>query len=113
MNLNTITIKGSIVLFMVLNQISGFSQCATDEHSTNSQDAWQSCQLTENPNPSRGNSHWIQYDLGYVYDLGQSTFWNYNVGGETGKGFRNTAIDYSTDGINLTTAVSFELLKAN
>ena len=37
---------------------------------------WLSCQTTPNPKSSRGNSHWIRYDLGATYKLGKMQVWN-------------------------------------
>lgn len=70
-----------------------------EEHSTNSQDSWTSCEPTQSPNPARGMSHWVQYDFGGVFTLNASQIWNYNVAGASGQGFQNVAIDYSTDGV--------------
>ena len=90
------------------------AQCSnTDATSNNSSDAWLSCETSPNPNTVRGTRHWLQYDLGYVYGLGTTTFWNYNVENETGKGFRQVAIDYSLDGNTWTEAGEFQLEEAS
>ncbi len=88
------------------------AQCTDDTHSSNELDTWLSCQMTPCPNPIRGNGHWIVYDLGYVYQLKQTTFWNYNVAGQTGNGFKDVYIDYSVDGIAWTQAATFQLPQA-
>ena len=78
-----------------------YDACApTEKHSTNASDAWLSCQASANPNSARGNTHWIRYDLGSVMPIGTSHIWNYNVAGQTGKGFKQVAIDLSIDGTN-------------
>lgn len=86
--------------------------CNSNQHSTNANDSWQSCAVTPNPNPVRGNSHWVQYDLGYAYTINATHFWNYNVVGATNEGFRNISIDYSLDGKNWIKATSFQLSEA-
>ena len=90
-----------------------YGQCNTANYSTNEKDSWLSCEKSLNPNSRRGNSHWLQYDLGYVYKLGSSKFWNYNGTNLTGRGFKQVAIDYSSDGIRWTEAGTFQLPEAN
>ncbi|MEM1121205.1 MAG: PA14 domain-containing protein [Bacteroidota bacterium] len=71
----------------------------TDNSAT---DAWESCTPQANPNAGRGVSHWIQYDLGKEYLLNGTHIWNYNGAGNTGKGFKDVVIDYSSDGTTWT-----------
>ena len=40
------------------------------------EDSWQSCEISMNPNPERGESHWIMYDFGKVVKLEEVRFWN-------------------------------------
>ena len=54
------------------------AQCYMDRHNTNWHDAWVSCQTDMSPNTSRGLGHWIMYDLGYTYILGDIHVWNIN-----------------------------------
>jgi len=80
-----------------------YDKCSTTDQLDNRADNnWISCSTDTNPNSLRADSHWIQYDLGKEYELGQTHIWNYNVPGETDKGFQNVAIDYSLDGTNWT-----------
>ncbi len=80
-----------------------FDACApTDKHSTHPDDSWLSCQTVPSPNPARGSSHWIQYDLGGVVRLQKSHIWNYNVLNNTAMGFKDVVIDISVDGENWT-----------
>lgn len=73
------------------------AQCQFGEHSTEWADAWISCETSLNPNPARGTTHWIMYDLGAIYALHDSHIWNFNVQGETGLGVRNCFFDLSTN----------------
>ncbi len=83
-----------ILMFMALHS---FGQCFVDRHDSSDHSSWESCSPSSNPNPARGTGHWIMYDLGSTYALGQFHFWNYNYPGETNKGMQNIIIDY---GIN-------------
>jgi len=81
-----------VLLVFLFSSIN--AQCFLDRHDTSEQSAWESCSPSTNPNPARGVGHWIMYDLGSVYELGQFHFWNYNYPGETDKGVQNIIIDY-------------------
>ena len=87
----------TISIFIIFYN-NAYSQCNENTHSNNENDNWLSCTESENPNSLRGNGHWILYDLGYTYPITTSHIWNYNVAGETGKGFKNVVFDYSIDG---------------
>jgi hypothetical protein len=89
-----------------------FAQCDEAEHSTNWEDAWLSCEISENPNAERGESHWIMYDMGDVYSLWSTKIWNYNVVEETGRGMRNCFFDLSLDGENWENWGSMEISEA-
>lgn len=102
----------TLIFLLVISQNGLFAQCLNDNHSTNSNDSWQSCQLSQNPNPARANSHWMMLDLGHIYKLTTTKFWNYNVSAETGKGFKDTFIDVSEDGINWTEVADFQVPEA-
>ncbi len=77
-----------------------FDYCEmTPELDNRPDDAWLSCNAGTNPYlPSRSGFHWIHYDLGAKYVIHGTNVWNYNVQGQTNRGFRNVAVDYSTDG---------------
>lgn len=76
------------------------SQCFPDRHNGNWFDGWISCETSENPNPIRGQSHWIMYDFNQVYALGESRVWNVNDPSFTNRGMNEVVIDYSEDGLN-------------
>ncbi|MEL6863891.1 MAG: discoidin domain-containing protein [Bacteroidota bacterium] len=73
------------------------AQCV-DPNASIWEDTWQSCQVSDSPNPARGEGHWIQYDFGENYALSTSYIWNTNASGESDKGFRNVVVDYSVNG---------------
>ena len=78
-----------------------YAKCdITDNIDNNEENNWLSCTTITNPNTIYGDSHWIMYDMGQRHELYQTYFWNYNVAGETDKGFQSVAIDYSVDGIS-------------
>lgn len=78
-----------------------YDKCAvTDQIDNNESNNWLSCEITPNPNTLYGDGHWIMYDLGARHELYETHFWNYNVLGETDKGFESVTIDYSIDGIS-------------
>ena len=80
------------MLVFIISEING--QCFLDRHDTSKQSAWESCSPSTNPNPARGTGHWLMYDLGANYEIGQLHFWNYNYPGETNKGVQDVIIDY-------------------
>jgi len=60
-------------------------------------DGWKSCQPA--PSPATGtSSHWIQYDLGTSYQLGNLHVWNYNDPKDLNSGARKISIQTSDDG---------------
>ena len=86
-------------LLFAFSSFSVMSAQCEGSHSAHEDDAWLSCQGTENPNPARSEEHWILYDFGDFYFLNESHFWNYNKAEETANGVSTFAIDYSEDGV--------------
>ena len=68
--------------------------------------------MTANPNPDRGMSHWIMFDFGDLYTLGQMQIWNMNAYERTDEGISEAIIDYSIDGINWIEWGTFDLAEA-
>jgi len=99
-------------LIILINQQLA-AQCTDNTHSNNSNDSWLSCQTSTSPNPIRGNSHWLLYDLGYAYELEATQIWNYNVSNATNLGANNIIIDYSMDGNTWSTLGTFPLNQAS
>ena len=104
-----------IVTYILLSSAmisSVFGQCIDETHSTNVGDSWESCIKSINPNSTRGNSHWVLYDLGNYYEIDGIKIWNYNVQGGTKKGIKNVVVDYSVDGINWNESTTILLSEA-
>ncbi len=78
------------------------AQMYPDRHNTNSFDGWISCSPSQSPNEERGTLHWIMYDLGHFYQLGELKVWNSNIPDSTDIGIQNIILDYSLDGMNWT-----------
>ena len=93
--------------FIFQNHLIG--QCAATDQSL-WENTWESCELSQSPNPNRGQGHWIMYDLGKQYTLSTTRIWNSNIDLE--KGVRNLIVDYSLDGDNWTFLDSIEISKA-
>lgn len=91
--------KYIISLVIILSGIGILSgQCYPDRHNTTWFHAWTSCDLADNPNSSRGKSHWILYDFGHIYKLENMHVWNLNDPSNLKDGLKNVVIDYSLDG---------------
>lgn len=88
-------------------------QCYEDRHNTSWNESWVSCQVDLNPNPQRGLSHWILYDFGNTYRIGQTHMWNLNVPEWLDNGFRDFYVDYSVDGLKWKQLGQFTLEKAD
>ena len=84
-------------------------QCYPDRHSSRYFDAWRSCTPSMSPNPARGVSHWIQYELDMTMEIGQFHFWNINDPDQNKSGVQDYIIDYSIDGLDGTEFGQFAL----
>ena len=78
------------------------AQCYPDRHNNTWFDGWISCDASENPNTSRGQSHWILYEFSQPYTLYELEVWNLNVPDMLTNGLQNVVIDLSNDGENWT-----------
>ena len=92
--------------------ISWQAQCFEDRHNGNWFDSWISCEESINPNPDRGESHWIMYDFHHTYSLSTSKIWNLNIPDETDRGMNQVVIDYSVDGTTWTEWGEFTIPEA-
>ena len=96
-----------IILFFTISL--SWSQCFQDRHNSNWYNGWISCSSSENPNTTRGNSHWIMYNFGHVYQLGQMDIWNINSPDYLDDGIREMYVDYSVDGETWETLGEFSI----
>ncbi|MEO1652453.1 MAG: discoidin domain-containing protein, partial [Bacteroidota bacterium] len=91
--------RSFLIVFLCLGSLSyTWAQCA--EQADIWQNTWQSCQTAANPNPVRGEGHWIMYDFGIAYKLSTTRIWNSNEPSTLDMGFKDISIDYSMDGTN-------------
>ena len=105
------TILLAIASILYLNSVN--AQCYPDRHSTSVYDSWVSDEKTNNPNTIRGQSHWIMYDLGSTYNLGQTYFWNLNDPDRLDQGIKNFYVDVSADGTNWKEIGEFSIAQAD
>ncbi len=101
-----------ISLLFLVNADTASSQCFNDGHSPFVLQGWKSCTTSVGPIESRGDRHWVLYDLGHIYNVDSIYIWNHNVWGETGNGVKDVIIDYSTDMINWSTIGPFTVEQA-
>jgi hypothetical protein len=94
--------KKILFIFLLLSIVTqqASAQCNPDRHSTSWYDGWISCQKSNNPNSERGITHWVLYDLGEIYALSTTKFWNSNNPNHLDYGIQEMIFDYSIDGIN-------------
>ncbi len=91
-------------LFFTFIAVNLIGQPYPDRHTTNTFDGWISCEKSANPNPARGISNWIMYDLGQGHNLYDITIWNMNHPDYSNDGIKNALIEYSSNGSNWTLA---------
>ena len=102
-----------IAILFAFTSANVLAQCFLDRHNTSWFDEWISCTTSMNPNPARGESHWILYNLNEPYELYQMHIWNANAPEYLTAGMQNIAIDISNDGVNWTEAGEFQLPMAD
>ncbi len=107
------TMKRILIALLIALPFWANGQCYPDRHNTSWNESWISCEVRQNPNPSRGDGHWILYDFGNTYRLGQTHIWNLNDPKSLDNGFKTIAIDYSLDGKNWKTLGDFEADRAS
>ncbi len=93
-------------------QIQSLAQCHEYRHSMKLNDTWISCNANTNPNSERGEGHWLMYDLGDIYKLGRTHFWNINQSERSSYGMSEIVIDISNDGNNWSELVRTTLQRA-
>lgn len=107
--------KKIIIIFILFAFTSAnlLAQCFLDRHNTTWFDGWISCTTSVNPNPVRGEVHWILYDFNYPYELFQMHIWNTNAPEYLDNGMASIVIDISNDGINWTEVGEFQIPMAD
>ncbi|MEM7510029.1 MAG: hypothetical protein AAF388_03790, partial [Bacteroidota bacterium] len=69
--------------------------------------SWLSCEVAPNPNPARGDSHWILYSFESPESIKDSWVWNANLQGQSRYGIREVVIDYRIDSTGWETLGNF------
>ena len=72
------------------------AQCDEDDNFWT--ESWRSCMRTTNPNPERGDTHWILYEFTEPIGIGATHIWNANRTNESDSGLHEVFVDISTDG---------------
>ncbi len=83
-------------VFILLGTEIATAQCSDSGNYWNK--SWKSCTTSPNPNPIRGNSHWIMYEFQTNQNIDSTHIWNANKVGESQYGINEVIVDYSTDG---------------
>jgi len=104
--------KQYLVIIYIIAPVWLSAQCYVDRHNTSWNETWLSCEVRQSPNPNRGAGHWILYDFGHTYRLGNAKIWNVNAPEYLESGFKDFYIDYSRDGMEWTTLGQFTLSQA-
>lgn len=104
--------KQLYTIVLTLISLNLFAQCYPDKHNTTWYNGWISCKENLSPNPARGVGHWIMYDLGNDYALGQSHWWNNNEADALKNGVKTILVDVSDDGLKWNYWGTFELAQA-
>lgn len=102
-----------LLISIILIAQSLSSQCFPDRHNSTWFDGWLSCSTSSSPNPARGESHWILYNLQHNYQLGQMQVWNTNAEDYLADGIKDLVIDVSLDGISWTEVGVFQFEQAS
>ncbi len=100
------------VTFFCFAASSMLGQCFVDRHNTNTETGWISCTPSTNPNASRGQSHWIMYDMTFDYALDMLHVWNFNHPAQLNNGARQVAIDISNDGLSWINAATVQIAQS-
>lgn len=98
-----------IAIVFIFTSATLFAQCFLDRHNTTWYDGWISCTTSMNPNPARGESHWILYNLNDPYELFQMHIWNTNAPDYLADGMQDIVIDISNDGVNWSEVGAFQI----
>ncbi len=101
------------VLICVFGYNLAMTQCFPNRHNANEDASWLSCTTSPNPNPDRGDTHWVLYELDDVYEFYNLTVWNYNHVYDNNNGVSEVIVDVSVDGVTWVEAGIFNVLQSD
>lgn len=73
------------------------AQCHEYRYNTSPHSGWVSCEASESPNSQRGESIWLEYDLGKNQTLQSSWIWNHNSINTLIYGMTSFVVDYKEE----------------
>ncbi len=88
--------KYILFIITIFSSFTTYAQCVDNGNYWNK--SWVSCTTSTNPNPTRGNSHWLLYEFHEPQYITSSHIWNANRTGESGWGAKDIVIDYFMEG---------------
>lgn len=97
------------IVVLVLSVAFAQAQCNINRHNTSSDTKWMSCNTSINPNPARGNSHWLLLELDEFKAIGNVYLWNIADPDHLHDGSNQIVIDVSIDGTTWTQAANIFL----
>jgi len=101
------------VIICVFSFNIAMTQCFPDRHNANEDASWLSCATSPSPNPDRGDSHWVLYELDDVYEFYNLTVWNYNHVYDHNNGVSEIIVDVSMDGVTWVEAGIFNVMESD
>lgn len=103
----------SVLVLTLVMYISGLSQSDVDRHNSTLETSWLSCETKTSPLAGIDNAHWLLYDLGAEYKLGQVKLWNINHPDFLDSGTKQYRLDLSTNLQAWKSAGQYQLSRAD
>ena len=85
-----------VIILFCFHCLETEAQCVDDSNYWI--ESWTSCNISTNPNTTRGNSYWLLFEFTEPQAISTTHFWNANRVGESGVGAKTVFIDVSVDG---------------
>ncbi len=85
------------LLFGMAATLKVHSQCTEDNNFWEKR--WASCEVSDNPNPQNGPSHWLMYEFDEAIQITNVHVWNSNRPGESDQGANEVVLEVSRDGL--------------